>query len=165
MSADQVTQIPTESLLAAARAIIQAAEYCFLITIGESGEANARLMQHFKPDDDLILWFGASPRSRKVQNISRDSRVTGVLEDPRETADLTLQASAQVETDVNLRRQYWREDWVAFFPAGPEGEDYVLIKFVPTRIEIMSFERHITPEPYGLQPAILIREGGAWVRR
>lgn len=162
VSTNQVSQLTAESLLEAARAIIQAAEYCFLITRSESGQANARLMQHFKPSIDLTLWFGTHTRSRKVQDISRDSRVTAALEAPREAAYLTLQGSAQVVSDLSMRRRYWREDWVAFFPEGPEGEDYALIKLVPAGIEIVSFAHHITPEPYGLQPALLIKTGEGW---
>jgi len=37
-----------EYLLEIARNL-RAVDYCFLITLSESGQANARLVQHFKP--------------------------------------------------------------------------------------------------------------------
>ena len=53
-----------------ARITIEPKDYCFLITQSESGRANARLMQPFKPEEDLTIWFGSSPRSRKVREIA-----------------------------------------------------------------------------------------------
>ena len=49
-----------------------------------------------------------------------------------------------------------------FWPAGPEGDDYVLIKFTPFRIELMSIYRNVVPDPR-LQPAVLVRDGEEWV--
>lgn len=152
-----------ENLLAVAVATIKAAEYCFLITLSETGQANARLMQPFEPEPDLTIWFGASLNSRKVQEIRRASQVTLAYHYAQENAYAILSGVAQVVTDPTLKRNYWREGWQAFWPGGPESEEYVLIKFTPAQIELMNFAQKITPQPYGLQPAILIREGNVWV--
>jgi hypothetical protein len=59
--------LTAEHVVAVAKAILDAADYCFLITQGEAGDASARLMQHFKPEGDLTLWFGTSAASRTVR--------------------------------------------------------------------------------------------------
>lgn len=152
-----------EQVLEATQATLLAEDYCFLITLGESGKVNARLMQHYKPENDLIVWFGASPKSRKVQEIRANNHITVACVNTQESGYVTLVGSAQIEDSIDLRRKYWREEWMAFFPEGPMGNDYILIRFNPVRVEVMNFGRRITPEPYGLQPALVRRIGDKWV--
>ena len=52
--------MPPEYLLEVAKATIRATAYCFLITLGDTGQAHARLMQPFAPEEDLTIWFGTS---------------------------------------------------------------------------------------------------------
>lgn len=156
-------QITAERVLEAARASIKIAGYCFLITLSESGEAHARLVEPFEPEQDWTIWFGTGSDTRKVGEIQKDSRVSVAVHDAKATAYVTLIGSAQVERDIDMKRKYWRDEWTAFTPGGPEGDDYVLIKFIPSRIELMNFARGILPKPYGLRPAILVRSGDSWV--
>ena len=149
-------------LLETARTTIKNAEYGFFVTAGESGPPNARLMQPYEPEKDLTIWLGASPRARKIRDLERDNRATLTFFDPTETGYVTLQGTAEVSTDLNLRKKHWRVYWNDFYPGGPESDDYVLIKFTPNRIELMNFAQKVMPQPYGLRPAILLLEGTSW---
>jgi general stress protein 26 len=150
-------------LLETAKSSMRTAEYCFLITLGKSGEANARLVQPFEPEADMTIWIGTWSKSRKVREIRQNNQVTLAFHDKDDTAYVTLLGSAHIESDINKKRTYWREEWVAFTPHGPEGEDYIVIKFIPTRIELMSFGSGVLPQPYGLKPAVLVRSEDSWV--
>jgi len=152
-----------ELLLETAKYSIKAAEYCFLITLGEKGEPNARLVQPFEPEEDMTIWIGTWSRSRKVQEIQKDRRVTLAFHDKEGTAYVTLLGTAQIESDINKKRKYWREEWIGFIPQGPDGDDYLLVKFMPFRIELMSFSRGVLPQPYGLKPAVVVRSEDLWV--
>jgi general stress protein 26 len=152
-----------EYLLEIARNTIEAVDYCFLITLSESGQANARLVQHFKPEIDMTIWVGTSRRTRKVREICNNNRITVTFQDDREHAYVMVLGSASVETDLNHRQRHWHDDSIDFFPAGPRGDDYVVIKFVPSRIELMNFARSVTPAPFGLRPAVLVKAGDSWV--
>jgi len=152
----------SEQLLEVTRHILDAAEFCFLITRGNKGALNARLMQHFGPDGDLTIWFGASPRSRKVREIKRGSPVTVTFEYADEGAYVTLLGKAAIETAPETRCRYWRDSFSAFWPDGPEGDDYVVIRFSASRIEVMAIDQGVAPEPFGLQPAVLERHGSDW---
>jgi general stress protein 26 len=154
--------ITPELVIEAAEKSIGSVDYCFLITLGESGQPHARLVQPFEAEPHLTIWVGTWAESRKVGEIQKDSRVALAFYDEKDTAYVTLLGSAQVESDIKKRRKYWREDWIGFLPKGPEGDDYVLIKFVPSRIELMSFGRGILPRPFGLRPAVLVRSGDSW---
>lgn len=152
----------SEQLLDVTHHILEAAEFSFLITRGKKGALNARLMQPFGPDDNLTIWFGASPRSRKIREIREDSQVTVTFEYAEEGAYVTLLGEAAIKTDRETRRLYWRDSFSAFWPDGPEGDDYVIISFSPSRIEVMDIDRGVAPEPFGLQPAVLERQGSVW---
>lgn len=152
----------SEQLLEVTRHILDAAEFCFLITRGKDSALNARLMQPFGPEDDFSVWFGASRGSRKVREIQRDNRVTVAYAYADEGAYATLLGEAVIETDLETRRLYWRDSFSAFWPDGPEGDDYVVIRFSASRIEVMAIDRGVAPEPFGLQPAVLERHGSDW---
>lgn len=149
-------------LIEVTQATLKVAEFCFLITVSESGQAEARLMQPFEPEPDLTIWFGTDPKSRKVREIQRDKRVTLGYTHSEAGAYVSLMGTASIENDTAKKQQYWRDDFAAFWPGGPLSEAYVLLKFVPTRIELMHIGQEVTPEPFGLRPAILVRAGEEW---
>jgi general stress protein 26 len=156
-------RITAELLLETAKSTIKAAEYCFLITVGEKGEPHARLVQPFEPEEDMTIWIGTWARSRKVQEIQQDRRVTLAFHDKEGTAYVTLMGTAQIESDTKMKRKYWREEWIGFIPQGADGDDYLLVRFIPSRIELMSFSSGVLPQPYGLRPAVAVRSEDLWV--
>jgi general stress protein 26 len=145
------------------RYIMEQAEFCFLITHSRQGELHARLMQPFKPEDDLSVWCGASFTSRKVHEIEANKLVTLTYHYQPENAYVSLQGRATLEGDITLRKKYWRSEWSAFWPDGPEGGDYHLIHIQPYQIDVMNFQKGVAPEPYGLRPLILTKELDQWV--
>lgn len=151
-------------LLTITRSTLDAVQYCFIITVGEGGRPNARIVQHHKPqNDDLVLWFGTSRASRKAADVRRDSRVTVAFQHDPEIAYVVLHGQAELVDDPELRQHYWLKEWTPFFPGGPTGDDFILIRFVPAHIELMNFNREITPAPFGLQHADLKRVRDVWV--
>lgn len=151
-----------EQLLIAARELIKSTEYCFFITESNDGHPHARLMQPYEPEKDFTVYFGASPRSRKVREILRQSKTSLAFYNQQETAYLSLSGTASVVEDLELRRKYWRSNWNDLFPGGPESSDYVLIKFVPDKIEMMNYAHQAMPQPYSLHPTMLERKGLMW---
>ncbi len=158
-----MNKLTSHELLALARGLIKATEYCFFITESSDGHPHARLMQPYEPETDLTLYFGASPRSRKVRELQRQSKVSLAFYSPQDTAYVTLLGTASTTDDPALRRRYWRANWNDLFPGGPESSDYVLIKFVPERIEMMNYSHQSMPQPYSLHPTILKRDGEKWI--
>jgi len=152
-----------EQLLATARAIMKAADYCFFMSTGESGEINARLMHPFEPDADFNVWLGASPSSRKVREILKQNKVTLAFINPRSTAYVTIVGTAVLESTPELKQKYWRSYWTDMYPGGPENSEYILIKITPYRVEFMNFTNAALPQPFGLKPNGLEKKDGAWV--
>lgn len=156
------SQLSAGELVALALQTMRAVQYAFLITLGSSGEPHARLMQPFPPEDDLTIWFGASPRSRKVRDIADNPRVLVTYQQDAENAYLVVYGTAVVVDDLAERQRRWMDAWSAFFVGGPTGDDYVLLRVTPDRLEQMNFAKGVTPPPYGLQYANLVRGEGGW---
>jgi general stress protein 26 len=151
-----------EQLLKAAYATIQATRFCSLMTLSASGQINARTMENLQPEEDLTIWLATSSTSRKMYDIQQNNQVTLTFLDTGENAYVTLVGLAHVETELARRQQLWREEWEAFFPAGPQSDNYVALRIEPQQVEVMNFARHVAPEPFGLQPAVLVRADDEW---
>ena len=157
-----MVDLTPEQVIEAARGTTDGLEYCVLITQGESGWASARVMQHYGPEADLTIWFGTSPKTRKAREVTKDNRVAVAFQNDKEEAGATFLGTAHLIDDLDLRRKYWRQGWEAFWPEGPEGDDYVLIRFTPSRIEVFNARRGVAPQPIGLKAGAVVREGERW---
>src|SRR6478672_5835082 len=65
-----------DKLIDTAREIMTTTRYCALITTNSRGRADARTMDAFAPDENMVVWFGTNPASRKVAEVRRNPRVT-----------------------------------------------------------------------------------------
>lgn len=73
---DSAAGPPRAQVIAAAKDVMQTARYSTLITIGDDGQPEARIVDPFVPEEDLTIWIGTNPLTRKVAQIRRDPRVT-----------------------------------------------------------------------------------------
>jgi general stress protein 26 len=161
MEEKEPIKLEASLILDAARETIRAAEFCFLITLGKDGKPNARLMQPFPPESELVIWFGVSSLSRKVQELRQDPLAVVAYQYNEENAYVSMRGHTKLIDDIKLRRQYWRESWLEFYPGGPESDEYMLVRFEPERVDVMNFSRHIHPPPFGLAAAKIERQAGA----
>ncbi len=150
-----------QTVLDAARAVMQSAEFCFLVTVDAATEPQARLMQPFPPDAQMRVWLGTNPSSRKIAQIRKNPRTTLAYYDKSGPSYVTLIGTSRIVNTPAERRKHWRKEWQAFFPGGPDGPNYTLIEFTPHRIELISATHKIAVEPTS-PPAILHRTPMGW---
>jgi general stress protein 26 len=152
------------AVLGAARATMRRKRYCLLATLGEGG-VDARVLQPFSPERDFTVWMGTRRGSRKHEQLRRNPAATLAYQDDARSACVVLVGQADVVEDLAQRRARFKPFWRAFWPEGPEAEDFVLLRFTPRRIEVWDARRRITPAPFGLRSAAVVRGAdGAWVR-
>lgn len=152
-----------ERVLRAARQLMRTKTYCLLVTDGADGP-DARVVQPFRPDADLVVHVGTSPHTRKAQQVATTGRATLVYEVDRDRACVVLHCAAHLVDDRATRRRYFMPLWRAFWPDGPDGpdRDFVVIRCVPDALEVWDARRAITPPPFGLRSARLVRVDGEW---
>ncbi|ADV67708.1 pyridoxamine 5'-phosphate oxidase family protein [Deinococcus maricopensis] len=149
---------PTRALQVT-RQLLRTQRYGFLVTTGTDAP-NARLIEHVA-EEDLTVWIGAHPSSRKAREVQAHPRATFALMDDRTQANIVLHGTVTRVHDDARRQRYWRPHHRLFF-SGPLGADFALLRFTPDRLELMSFGRFIVPEPFGLKPVVLVRHGDDW---
>ena len=130
-----------DTLIATAREIMGAARYCALITLDSKGRAHARTMDPFPPDENMMVWFGTNPRSRKVSEIRRNHRVILYYFDREGPAYVTISGVARLVNDQKEKGDRWKDEWKAFYPDRAKG--YLLIAFTPQELEIVSEKKGI----------------------
>ena len=159
----RVRESPGE-VLSAARITMRRKKYCVLATLGDA-TVDARVVQPFAPDRHFTVWLGTRRGSRKHEQILRNPAATLAYQDDARGACAVLVGRVAVVEDISERRVRFKPFWHAFWPEGPEAADFVLLRFVPSRIEVWDAWRRITPAPFGLKAAALVRGvKGDWVR-
>lgn len=148
--------------LQAAQKTVNQTKYCFLVSNGKNGWSSARFVEPIVEPDLSAIWIGTSPKLRKVIEIQDDPKVTLAFGHVQERANVVIYGEAYMESNAALRKKYWKGEWRLFFPDGPTGNDYVLIRVHPVRMEVMSFHRNVIPEPFGLKPSVLNYQNGKW---
>ncbi len=134
-------------ILAAARDVIDKAHYCSLVTIGEDGHPQARMVDPLAPDERFTIWIATNPLTRKTKQIQRDGRVTLLCFDSATAGYVTLLGRADLVNDLASKRAHWKKDWTQIYKDGPETKDLVLIRVVPARLEIVSESRGMVGDP------------------
>lgn len=151
----QATQPETPSraqVIATAKDIIAAARYCTLVTIGADGQPQARIVDPFLPDADLTIWIATNPLTRKVPEIHRDPRVTLLYFSPATSEYVTVLGTAAVDADPLHKAAHWKSEWSALYRDQNRGEDYMLLRVKPSRMEVVSVRRGVNNDPKTWRP-------------
>jgi general stress protein 26 len=152
----------TDLLLTIARETINEVTYCFAVTAAENGEANARIIQPRKLQDDWTVDFTTSRRCRKYRELTNSGRVTLAYQYDPDKAYVCLAGPVAIIDDVELKRSRWSPEADRWYPKGPEDPDGTIFRLVTERIELWSAVRGVMPEPKGLSAAVLVRDNGGW---
>lgn len=119
------------------------------------GQPQARIVDPFPPDSDLTIWIATNPLTRKVQEIRRDPRVT-LLYFSRATFEyVTVLGTAVLDTDSLHKAVHWKGEWAALYKDQNRGEDYLLLRVKPSRLEVVSARRGMHNDPKTWRPVIL----------
>ncbi len=130
-----------DTLLHIARQYIHDVRFCSLITIDSSGYAHARTMDPFQPDENWIIWFGTNPNSRKVNEIRKNSRVTLYYTGNKGVGYVSIIGTASLVNDQSKKDSLWKNEWSTFYQ--DRNENYLLIKVVPKKLEILNSKHGI----------------------
>ncbi len=153
-----------KSVLDVAQQTIAAAGCASLITMDESGHPSSRAVAAFPPDADFArVVIGTHPDSRKNVHVLKDPRVLMSYVDNSNRGYLTVIGKAHIDDKSEERKTYWVDRFSAFFPGGPDSDEYQLMIVVPERLEVRSFGLKVAEEPTHWSPVILERgEAGEW---
>lgn len=151
--ADPTAPLTRERILSVARDIIKAARFCTLVTLGEKGQPQARIVDPVEPDAAFAVYFATNPKSRKVAQIRKDARVTLLYFDAARAAYVTLVGKAAEVTGAD-KATHRKTDWNEFF-AADRPNSYVLYRVIPIRAEVVSAKDGLIGDPTTWRPEIV----------
>ena len=140
-------------LISAAREIMVSAGTCALITLDKEGRPRVRTMDPFLPDGNLTVWFGTNIKSRKVDQIRNDPRVTLYYLDSDNTGYVMMAGTAELVDPKKEKEERWKDEWEAFYPN--KSDEYFLIKVSPEWIEVISESRDILGDSITWKPPVV----------
>ena len=144
----------THKLKEAARAIMATAGTCALITVDDGESPMVRVMDPFPPEADFTVWFGTNPKSRKVNQITKNPKVTLYYLAADASGYVVIHGIAQLVDDQLEKDKHWKEEWEAFYPNKTDG--YLLIKVTPKSMEIISYTHGIVGDPETWKPPVVL---------
>lgn len=139
--AQETVAVPRDTLLAAAKNIMARTRFCVLVTLDESGHPRARAMDPFMPDENMVIYMGTGPMTRKAKNIKKDPRVTLYYDHPEKAGYVVVYGTAELVNDPELKAKWFKEEWARFYT--DREKEYVLIAVTPKKIEVLDYTRGI----------------------
>jgi general stress protein 26 len=144
-----------QELLRIAREVMQKARYATLVTVGADGHPQARVVDPLAPEADMSVWIATRPATRKVAEIKADPRVTLLYFDAAGPSFVTLLARAELVSDPAHKAAHWKDAWAPFYANSHRGDDFVLIRAVPLRLELVSPPHGVDNDPVSWRPTTI----------
>lgn len=139
-----------QQILALARTIIKDTYFTTFITLDAHNQPRARVMEPFAPDEEFIIWLATNPRSRKVTQLQANPTVTLHYFDKGNLGYVSLMGKASLVNDDQIKASKWKDGWENFYPN--KKKDYLLIKFVPESLELISIPQKYTGDSITWKP-------------
>lgn len=139
---------------AAALDVMKAARYCTLITVGDDGHPQARIVDPLVTSETSI-WIATNPLTRKVKEINRNSRVTLMFFNTAANEYVTVSARATLVTDAATKAAHWKPEWAPFYKEQSRGSDFLLFEVKPFRLEVDSPRHNVRNDSETWRPAIV----------
>ena len=144
-----------DAVIKVAAGIMQRARFCALVTVGADGHPQSRIVDAFEPGPDLVVWIATKPVTRKVAEIRKDPRVTLSYFDPNSMGYVTILGRAALVTDPAEKARRWKEDWARLYTDSNRGDDYLLIKVTPIRLEVSAEGEGVKNDPKTWRPVVI----------
>ena len=139
--AQETEAVPRDTLLAVAKNIMAQTRFCVLVTLDESGHPRARAMDPFMPDENMVIYMGTNPMTRKAKDIEKDPRVTLYYDHPEKAGYVVVYGTATLVNDPGLKAKWFKEEWARFYT--DREKEYVLIAVTPKKIEVLDYTRGV----------------------
>jgi general stress protein 26 len=148
------------TIVKAAREIMEKAHYCTLITIGDGGQPQARIVDPFAPETDFTIWMATNRVTRKVAEIRKNPRVTLACFDHATMDQVTVLGRAAIVDAPADKAKWWKPAWAKLYKDQNRGDDYLLLRMTADRLEVASAARGLPNDPVTWKPVVLDLRSG-----
>ncbi len=82
-------------------------------------------------ENDFMIYLSTGMQSPKMVRMKANPKVSVYFCAPDQLLGVMLGGEIEVITDQQLKNRIWQKDWTMYYPSGPEGPEYGIIKLVP----------------------------------
>ncbi len=86
-------------------------------------------------DNEFLLYLSTAMQSDKMARIRANPKVSVFFSIPDQFIGLMLGGQIEVITDQTLKNRIWQQGWTMYYPNGPEGPEYGVLRLVPTMVK------------------------------
>jgi general stress protein 26 len=86
-------------------------------------------------DNDFVIYMSTSVQSPKMARMMANPKVCVYFCDTNQLVGLMLGGEIEIITDKKLKNRIWQKGWTMYYPNGPEGPEYGVIKLAPTIVK------------------------------
>jgi general stress protein 26 len=124
--------------------VIESVPFADFSTIDKDGFPSTRLMMNlrnegqfpacglYEKEKPLTVFLTTHRTSEKMDEIRRNPKSSVYFFNPATFGAVLLIGEVTVVTDEVLRKEAWQKDWETHYP---DAEDYVLLRFVPSKLK------------------------------
>ncbi len=153
---------PVSFALRAARSLISNARFAVFITMDQKGFPQARVVDPLLPNTNIDdIWIGTNRFTRKVAHISQNPRTALIFFDLSSLGFTYMSGLCSLHEDKHLKQEKFTSEWWLFYPEGPLGPRFALIRFVPQRLEVVSPLHKLAAGLNSWRPIALVRDSDA----
>jgi len=107
-----------------------------LATIMEGGKPSQRIMHWSRIDDDFTVWLATRQSSPKMRHIEANPNVSLMFID--EIGYLRIGGTVEVISDPGMLKEFWKDEWDMYWPAGSDDPDYRLLKVNADKVDYLN---------------------------
>jgi general stress protein 26 len=118
---------------------------CQLTTIDSAGFPHTSAMNNLRyareypslaglfegQDNDFVLYMSTNMQSPKIARMQANPKVCVYFGDSDQLVGLMLGGEIEIVTDRKLKNRIWQKGWTMYYPNGPQGPEYGIVKLVP----------------------------------
>ncbi len=143
-AAEQIVEV-SQDIKVTCRNLMTATPACYLTTMDADGfphttamvnlccakEFPALVELHECSEAPYLLYLSTSMQSDKMARMQANPKVCVYFCDPGQFVGLMLGGEIEIIMDQDLKNRLWQEGWTMYYPDGPEGPEYGLMKLAP----------------------------------
>ena len=90
---------------------------------------------HRDGDNEFLLYLSTSMQSDKMARIRANPKVSVFFCAPDQFIGLMLGGRIKVVMDQAVKNRIWQQGWTLYYPNGPEGPEYGVLRLAPTVVK------------------------------
>jgi general stress protein 26 len=149
MEQDQATSKTSMDVRGICKNMMTTLPICHLTTVDTQGYPQTTAMLNLRcaheypsivelyeqAENPFLLYMTTSNQSNKMARLLANPKVSVYFCDPLQIVGFMLSGDIEVITDRAIKDSIWQEGWTMYYPNGPKGLEYGVIKLMPRMVK------------------------------